>query len=132
MKIKLILQITLILISSLASKAQMSSENVPNKIEFEQTKELNGILTKIKETNENGVAFTAYILKLKSPINVIAPNDNYETQNNVKEIEVKFDNVKVPKPDTYLNKEIIVKGDLYNEQTIHDHRPVIMISGEIK
>lgn len=98
---------------------------------FEQNVELTGKLSKsaggTMETIDN-----FYVLELIAPIDVTAPNADYETQKNVDEIQIGFNSDSISNPDALLNSKITVRGDLYDQQTIHDHRSVIMISAVVR
>jgi hypothetical protein len=98
---------------------------------FEQNVELTGILSK-SAGGAMEMIDNFYVLELTAPIDVTAPNAEYETQKNVDEIQIGFNSDSVTNPEAFLNSKITVRGDLYGQQTIHDHRSVIMISAVVK
>ena len=103
-----------------------------NGYSFEQTVILSGTLKSENYENANGGTGTYYVLILNTSIDVAAPTASYEVQKNVKKIQINFDWDKEKNPKAYLNKIIKIKGDLYNEQTIHDHLPVVLVGGTVK
>ncbi len=113
------------------SLAKLASNADNTGYAFEQNVELTGTLSKsaggVMETIDN-----FYVLELTSPIDVTAPNADYETQKNVDEIQIGFNSDSVSNPDALLNSKITVRGDLYGQQTIHDHRSVLMNSAVVK
>jgi len=119
--------ILLIVLSTLNGFSQTGSKNYY----FEQKATLTGTLSELKYADLAGNWNTTYILKLAIPIKVISNSDNYETQVNVKEVQVGFDFDKVLNPKALINKKITVTGELYGQQTVHDRRPVLLLSSSI-
>jgi hypothetical protein len=99
---------------------------------FEDKVILKGKLEEIKYTDLNDSWHNAFVLFLENNIKVISKSENYETQENVSEVQIYFDFDKVKTPKNYLNKTITLSGELYGEQTVHDRRPVVMINATIK
>lgn len=97
---------------------------------FEQKITLTGTLETITYTDVSANEYTTYIIKLPNPINVSTPNQNYDAQTNVTEVQIGFKDDQ--NPDKYLGKLITVVGEIYGEETIHDRRPVVMIHAIIQ
>ena len=99
---------------------------------YEKEATLKGELMELRYTNLAGDWNTTYILVLDHPIKVISTNENYETQENVKEVQIGFDSERVHEPGAYVLEQIKVTGVLYGESTVNDRRPVIMVSAKIE
>ena len=138
----LIVLVSIILAITISCNSGKNNSNVDNnsvniekkenlkQYNFEKEATITGTLQELTYTNGAGTSMKTYILSLDKTVNIISDSKDYETQNDVSEIQIGFsDNVK--KPAAYLNKRITVKGTLYPSQTINDRRPATMIETEI-
>lgn len=110
---------------------QNDSIKVTLDYKFENEATLTGTLETLKYTNMAGEWFNTHILKLDSAITIASSNLEIAPVDSVTEVQIGFDEREIPKLNIYLNKRITLSGKLYNEQTVHDRRPVLMINAVV-
>lgn len=114
-----------------SDKLQTGSIEEGSEYKFEHEATMTGTLETLKYTNMSGEWFNTHILKLDSAITVASNNPEIAPVDTVTEVQIGFDDKEIPKLEIYLNKRITLKGTLYNEQTVHDRRSVIMINAVV-
>lgn len=115
-----------------SKKAQTDSTKVGFEHKFEYQATLTGTLETLRYTNVAGEWFNTHILKLDSAISVASTNPEIAPVDTVTEVQIGFDDREIPKLEIYLNKRVSLSGTLYNEQTVHDRRPVLMINAVVE
>lgn len=111
-----------------AEKIQNDSLKAGVEYKFENQATLTGTLETLKYTNVDGEWFNTHILILDSAISVESNNSEIAPVDTVKEVQIGFNEQKIPKPEVYLDKRVTLTGTLYSEQTVHDRRPVVMVN----
>lgn len=114
------------------SPEKYQKKRVKKEYFFEDKVILTGKLEELKYTDLGGSWHNTFILILENTIKITSKSENYETQQNISEVQIYFDFDKVKTPKNYLNKKITLTGELYGEQTVHDRRPAVMINATIK
>jgi len=75
---------------------------------------------------------TIWVLKLKSPICVLAANDIDIHENSETEIQLVLDQGQYDKYRSLLGKSVTITGKLFHSHTGHHHKRLLLTTNEIK
>ncbi len=115
------------------TKNDSSTENtktnvVSQEYEFEKLATITGTVQEIPNTSSTEMK--SYVLELDNPIKIISKKTEYDSQSDVMEIQIGFEDEAID-PADYINKKITIIGIINPSQTMHDKRSVVMFDAKL-
>jgi len=98
--------------------------------EYEFGKQITITGTVYEIPNSGSTEMKSYVLALVSPIALISKNKDIESQSDVQEVQIGFDDETID-PANFVDKKITITGTINASETMHDKRPVVMFDAKI-